>query len=252
MFNRYLLGSPLVRPLVSPLVSLLVSFLISVNLAWAGAYDDALIAAREGRIDVLTALLQRGLDVNTAERDGTTLLGVAARNNNLAMVDMLIANRASPNRRNNYGDTPVLLAASQGKTDIVKHLVAAGAEINAPGWTPLHYAVYGGHAELAEYLLAAGADVERRAPNQRTTLMIAAQVGNLPMSKLLVQHGAKVSAVDSEGKTALDIALSKDFAHVADYLRTVKPLETQAQPSPEPAAAAAPVPEPLVTTPSAQ
>ena len=59
--------------------------------------------------------------------------------------------------------TPLMEAASAGHTDIVRLLIAHGADVNAQsssGNTPLMYACAGGHEDVVRVLLEAGAHVE--------------------------------------------------------------------------------------------
>ncbi|MBK6907141.1 MAG: ankyrin repeat domain-containing protein [Rhodocyclaceae bacterium] len=201
-------------------VYLLISSFSTAVLA--GAYEEAILAARDGRTAEIAALLQRGLDPNTTDSDGTTLLGLAARNGDLATVEMLLNHRASPNRRNRYGDTPLLLAANLGRLDLVKILHAGGGEMEPPGWGVLHYAVFHGHMTIVEYVLGTSIDVNRRAPNQRTALMLAAGHGNLEAVKLLLANGADPALTTPDQKTAAQIATEKGFVEVASFLLTVK------------------------------
>ena len=62
-------------------------------------------------------------------------------------------------------NTTLKHAAFRGKTDRVKELVAAGADVNAPdsdGDTPLMLAAAQGHAGIVAVLLRNGADVAAR------------------------------------------------------------------------------------------
>ena len=72
--------------------------------------------------------------------------------------------RANVEDRGMKGDcTPLMEAASAGHTDIVRLLIAHGADVNAQsssGNTPLMYACAGGHEEVVRVLLEAGANVE--------------------------------------------------------------------------------------------
>ena len=74
--------------------------------------------------------------------------------------------RANVEDRGMKGDcTPLMEAASAGHTDIVRLLIAHGADVNAQsssGNTPLMYACAGGHEEVVRVLLEAGANVEER------------------------------------------------------------------------------------------
>ncbi len=69
------------------------------------------------------------------------------------------------------GDTPLHSAAQWGHKDIVKMLLANGAEVNVTnkwGQTPLHYASVFGHEEVIRTLLNAGADPEAKMPDGTT------------------------------------------------------------------------------------
>lgn len=199
--------------------------LLTGGKALAGVYDDVLSAAENNRTEEVISLLRRGLDVNTADRDGSTLLAIAARTGNLALTDFLTANRANVRKANRFGDTALHLAISQGHLPIVQRLVASGADLNPTGWTPLHYAVltssHPSSMEIAKLLLKHGADPELRAPNGRTALMLAAQAGKAEFAKLLLKSGANISAQDYAGLTAESIARQKQFSDVAELL-TVK------------------------------
>jgi ankyrin repeat protein len=188
----------------------------------AGVYDDILLAANDGRTDEVVGLLRRGLDVNTTDRDGSTLMMIAARTGNPDLTEFLLNNRGSLERRNRFGDTALLLAVSQNHDVIVRRLVKAGAAINPEGWTPLHYAVHGNRIETARFLVAQGAKLDLRAPNGRTALMLAAQSGQLDTVRWLLGAGADSSLNDYEGKSALDIAREKGFNDIAEYLKTRK------------------------------
>ena len=61
------------------------------------------------------------------------------------------------------GVTPLHLAAKYGHKEIVEILIANGADINAKdddGETPLHKAAWERHEEIAKFLISHGADVE--------------------------------------------------------------------------------------------
>ena len=170
--------------------------------ALAGAYDDILSAAQNGRVDVVLDLVARGMDVNTTDADGSTLLLIAARGDNQKLVEALLHNRASVIKRNRFGDTALHVAASQGHAACVALLLAAGSETDPAGWTALHYAAYAGHTATVELLIAKGAKLDARAPNGRTALMLAAQNDHAGVSLALLRAGADTELQDYDGKTA--------------------------------------------------
>jgi uncharacterized protein len=178
------------------LLSLLSGF------AHAGAYDDLLIATENGRIDAVSSLLTRGMDINTIDIDGSSLLVIAARAGHKPLVEVLLANRAKLNLRNKFGDSAILVAAYHGHVDIIDILIKAGADINPQGWTPLHYAAYAGHLPTIELLISNSAKLDTRAPNGRTALMLAAQNGHQASYASLLRAGANENLIDYEGKNS--------------------------------------------------
>ncbi|NJD35043.1 MAG: ankyrin repeat domain-containing protein [Betaproteobacteria bacterium] len=187
--------------------------------AHAGAYEDILTAANNDDTATVVGLLQRGMDVNTADRTGTTLVMIAARNGNMQLLQTLLARRANVNRRNQHGDTALLMAAIKPAPDAAKALIENGAELNPDGWTPLHYAVFSGSTEVAAMLIAKGAKLDARAPNGQTALMLAVKQGKLELVQLLVNARADLRLTDSDGLTALGLAKKLDHSGMVTYLR---------------------------------
>ena len=201
------------------LICLIVAGVIGSAPAQAGVYEEILDAASNGKTGEVIGLLRKGLDVNTTDRDGTSLLAIAARTGNLELLGFLLDNHGSLERSNRYGDTPLLLAVSQNHGEVVRRLVKAGANINPAGWTPLHYAIYGNRLDLAQFLVEHGAKLDLRAPNGRTALMLATQQAQLDTVRWLVSSGADLSAKDYEGKSALDIAREKGQTEIVIFLQ---------------------------------
>jgi ankyrin repeat protein len=113
--------------------------------------------------------------------------------------------------RNADGWTPLLLAASQGHTDIVALLLAAGADVEARLGgedTPLALAAMHGHAQTVVLLAQeGGAAVDaRRASNGATALMLAAALGHEAAAEALLALGADCELKDADGATALQLA----------------------------------------------
>ena len=82
-----------------------------------------------------------------------------------------------------------MLAALNGRSDIVGLLLAAGAAVNQSGWTPLMYAAVNNHSDVARQLLGRGALVNATAQNGTSALMMAAREGHLQMVLLLLEQG---------------------------------------------------------------
>lgn len=70
-------------------------------------------------IDIMRALIARGVDVNRKNRDGTTALMLAASHNNTPIVGLLVQSGADPNIRDNNGKTASDLAVTNGNNAVV-------------------------------------------------------------------------------------------------------------------------------------
>ena len=210
-------------------IALSLGLSLASPLVQAGAYDDLMAFAANNETEKVLELLVKGMDVNTTDRDGTTLTMIAARTNNHELLDFLLKNRAGLLKRNRYGDDALMLSAYNGDLDAVKKLVEAGAWVNHDGWTALHYAAFQGHMEVASYLLDKGAEINAKASNQETALMQAARHGHKPVALLLKQRGADLGIKSPKGKTAYDYAMESNHTELAKDLvpppEPPKPLE---------------------------
>ncbi len=107
------------------------------------------------------------------------------------------------------GETFLNYAAAQGKFDIVKALLDAGALVdNADnlGITPLRAAAEKGNLEIVTRLLAAKAAINTPDAEGRTPLIVAANEGHLDIVKGLVRAGATQDTRDTSDINALEHA----------------------------------------------
>jgi ankyrin repeat protein len=201
-------------------LGLLSALMAMTSAAIGGVHDDILAAVREDRTEEVAGYLVQGMDPNTSDAAGTTLLMTAAANGNAPLVEILLRIRANILKCNKYGESALALAAWNGHIGIVRSLVEAGAPINPPGWGPLHYAVFNGHADVVQYLIDRGADMNARAPNRHTPLMLAARNGYREIVRILLAAGANPDMGDLEGNTAIGIAQKTGNHEIASLLRT--------------------------------
>jgi hypothetical protein len=91
----------------------------------------AMDLAREGRTSELMEFLDHGLPVDVADREGNTLLMLAAYHGQAETVEALIARGADVDRRNHRDQSPVAGAIFKGEEAVVRALVASGADLDA-------------------------------------------------------------------------------------------------------------------------
>ncbi|MFF5212101.1 ankyrin repeat domain-containing protein [Streptosporangium sp. NPDC000396] len=113
----------------------------------------------------------------------------------------------------NDGHTPLLVAARDGHREIVRELLAAGADVNAVepvfGAVPLHKAVYNGHADITRLLIEhGGCDLNfQGATNGYSPLHDSLWHGYAECAQVLLDAGARTDLVGHDGKTPRDIAV---------------------------------------------
>ena len=119
-------------------------------------------------------------------------------------VTRLIEESVDVNARNQYGQTALQAACSEGHPMTTRLLIRHGAKVNETdmyGMTALHYAcsvnrpgINGRWAEIAEIVISAGASLEAVDQTGRTPLLQAAQMGNPEVVDVLINAGANLRA----------------------------------------------------------
>ncbi|MDR0578049.1 MAG: ankyrin repeat domain-containing protein [Candidatus Accumulibacter sp.] len=215
MKNRF---SVLSAPVFTILLALLLAPVLSAP-ALAGAYEEMEEALVRGNAGAVIDLVNRGMDVNTVDTQGNTLLIQSIQRDLPELFAFLLQRKARVNLRNRYGETALSIAAYLGRAEFARRLVDAGAEVNFFGWAPLAYAAYNGHAEIVDYLIGRGADVDAITENGSTALFFAARHGHVETLKALLKHGADPDIVNDNGETAIDWALKGNNTEAANILR---------------------------------
>lgn len=133
------------------------------NAVSADGQPSIMQAIQDGAWQVYELLLRhRNINVNAVNGHDETPLMYLAVVGQTKRASQLIQKGAEVNR---LGWTPLHYAASKGHLDTVKLLLANKAMVNAPspdGTSPLMMAAYAGSEEVVRALLAAGADATAR------------------------------------------------------------------------------------------
>ena len=131
----------------------------------------------KGKFEICQYYLNAGMDVNVRDRDGTPMLNIAARSDNL---------------------------------DFVKWLIKNGADIKAVsvdrGYTAVMDAVWRGNKEITQYLIQQGSDLNTISKEGQTMLVLAVGADKKDIVQMLVQNGADPDIKDGMGMSAYDYA----------------------------------------------
>jgi len=262
----------------APVVEMLIELGADYKARLALGMTPLLFAVREGRADVVRALLKAGAAVNEpvpvdggrrraiggrALPPGATPLLVAVMNAHFELAAQLLDAGADPNanltgytalhaivpvRKPGVGDNDPAPEGS-GRTsslELVKKLVAAGADLNARmprranltntrlnevGATPFLLAAQTADAELMKTLVALGADPFIPNANNSTALIVAAGLATrspgedagteeevLEAVQVALDLGIDINAADMNGETAMHAAAYKNLPKVVKFL----------------------------------
>ena len=197
-----------------------LSVLIGFFDASAGSYDDFFTAIKRNDPATVNSIIKRGFDVNTLGPKGESGLLMAARESTVKVIHVLLkAPNIKVESRSAQDESPLMLAALNGLTEVCKQLIAADADVNKPGWTALHYAATKGHLEIINLLLENNAYIDAESPNGTTPLMMAAQYGTPEAVKLLLNAGADPLIKNGLRMTALDFATRADRPDAIQLLK---------------------------------
>jgi len=147
---------------------------------------------------------------SSAPRTSATSLEQAASEGRVETIKSLIAQGGDINVKNAHGQSPLHLAVKQGNSDVVQVLLENGAEVDAietdSGCTSLHYAASLGHADLCESLVRYGANPDAQTARLETPLHLAVSRGHPEVVALLLKYHAKLDIRDKNGMTPLQQA----------------------------------------------
>ncbi|XP_035272069.1 ankyrin repeat domain-containing protein 33B isoform X1 [Anguilla anguilla] len=119
-----------------------------------------IVACYQGYVDVVVALAECPyIDVNWQDNEGNTALITAAQAGHITISNYLLNYYSGLDieRRNCHGFTALMKAAMQGRTDCVRALMLAGADLEARDdgrrLTPRQWALFTGRHETAHLML---------------------------------------------------------------------------------------------------
>ena len=175
----------------------------------SGGFTAMLYAARKGCLECVKHLLKAKADKNLTDPDGVTPMLLATLNFNFDIAALLIKEGATVNKWDTWGRSPLYAAVDMntlptgGRADrpsldkttgvqLVQLMLEAGANPN------LQLKLFPPYRSLrddrgADSLLSVGT----------TPLLRASKAGDIPVMKLLIEHGANVNLPTATGITPL-------------------------------------------------
>ncbi|KAK0399896.1 hypothetical protein QR680_003264 [Steinernema hermaphroditum] len=189
-------------------------------------HDTALtLACAGGYADLVDLLIRKGADVEHRDKKGFTPLVLAATGGHVDCVKHLLdASCMVDAVSERTKDTALSLACSGGRKEVVEILLKANANKehrNVSDYTPLSLAASGGYIEIIQLLLNAGAEINSRTGSKLciSPLMLAAMNGHEAATKLLLERGSDINAhIETNRNTALTLACFQGRVEVVRLL----------------------------------
>jgi hypothetical protein len=146
-----------------------------------------MVAAWYGHIELMALFVDRGADPRRANRNGEQALQLAAWGGHLEAVRWLLEHGAPLERQGDHWGA-LHYAVFNGHQPLVEELIARGANVNARSpnlSTPLILAAREGRDEVARRLLEAGADTRARNDWGDSALTMAMRYDHLHLAKMI-------------------------------------------------------------------
>ncbi|MEM8862059.1 MAG: ankyrin repeat domain-containing protein [Chloroflexota bacterium] len=190
--------------------------------------DEALLdATRKDDVVKIIDLLAAGADVNALDnRVGFNPIMIATVRGNTETFSILLESGADINQIDKRKNTLLHHAAYENATEIGNMLLSEGiidleSRRQQYGFTPLLVAAFEGNVEMVELLLENGSEIEAVDDWGDTSVNVSAWNGKLEVVEKLVQLGAISNVENSNGNTALDHAKSQNHPEIEAFLLTV-------------------------------
>lgn len=185
---------------------------------------------------IITRILLSHPDINFSLKDrlGQTpfVIAMSCRDNDVA-ASILAREPSAAEQYDNKGRNYLHVAVSNNDVDSVLFLISIEVNVNSKiqdgsNRTPLHLAIPTGNEIIVRHLLLAGAEVNALDKNRQIPLHIAAIEDKASILEVLLQNGANADLVDSNLNNALHLACQHGKINTVRVLLTESNINAEA------------------------
>ncbi|MEX2243820.1 MAG: ankyrin repeat domain-containing protein [Fimbriimonadaceae bacterium] len=176
-------------------------------------------AIKYAKVEVLKLFVEAGADLSYCDAHGYTAMIDAAyrQKERLPVIEFLISQGADVNARTTYNETAIRTAYQFGDYETVKALLAAGADDSQLGWDDVIRAVAIGSRQDVETALARSSEVRALDSNGMSAIQVALRKGDLELAELLLQHGANPARQSSKGASSIACSIESGSPVVLEW-----------------------------------
>ncbi|MCA9564151.1 MAG: ankyrin repeat domain-containing protein, partial [Myxococcales bacterium] len=177
---------------------------------------EVLLTDRDDRLAAMSEALELGANPAARERGQETCLHVCARRGLQAETETLLERGADPES----GDIrPLLLAIQFGHPEVALSLIRGGADASfAEPVPPVVVAARRGFLTVVDAVLRKGVNPNSAGADGRTALAAALEGGHLEVCERVLQAGASLRCVDSNGRDLFASLVGHSQSVVLDFL----------------------------------
>ena len=166
------------------------------DLSGNNALQEAVQKSRDGTSRLL---LDAGIEPDARNSiNGYTSLHIAAKYEDITLINILLSHGADPTKQNYLGKSPIQLAASRGHEKSTQLLLDAVAKVHPPE----HFATIVEKEGIVVKRLMGYAKLDELDPQGRSALMLACE-DTWRHGVRLLEHGADTRITDVQGRTCL-------------------------------------------------
>ncbi|XP_031778198.1 ankyrin-1-like [Nasonia vitripennis] len=169
------------------------------DLTFRDPEDYLLMATRAGSKDFVELFLNFKANIDAVDPKGNSAISLAVELGYEDVLDCLLKRGADTTRTYTSEQNTLLhIACQQGRQDIVRKLLLAGApvdQLNTKLETPLHVAVKHSSLYIINMLLTCGSNLEARDLLELTPLHNAIMLNKIMTARYLLSHAASTKAV---------------------------------------------------------
>jgi len=216
----------------TPLVEALISKGATLKAVDKDGFNALTLAASNGHFGCVQALIKAGINLDMrVKQTGLTALAYAAAATKTDIVKALVEAHANVNKVDNQGVPAIFHLSRNGQAESVELLIKYGADVNIAskrlGESPLSGACISGSLPTVMALLKAGANVNHQETDSGLSpLMIAAARGHDDIVIALLRYGADRAQKRTGTKlTARDAALKNSHVLLAKTIDEFKPIK---------------------------
>jgi len=230
----------------------IISLTEDVNIRNSDGSNVLYLACTKRQEPVVQALLEKGGDIFSINKDSESALRIALRDGGIVQdwiitsktikatdgsgntclhyaaewkyinaIESLVEKGANPLAKNANGENILFSAAKTNNENVINTVVKVGTPVNERdnlGSTPLHMAVRWDATKSIKRLLELGIDIDAQNTSGKSALSEAALGGRLKTAKVLLDFGADVNSSDTTGCTILMDAIRGQNKNVVKLL----------------------------------